>query len=29
RYKLALLLEYGEQAQSAIPDPFYGCDVGF
>jgi protein-tyrosine phosphatase len=29
QYKLALFLEYGEQAQSAIPDPYYGGDDGF
>ncbi|AYM85723.1 low molecular weight protein-tyrosine-phosphatase [Pseudoalteromonas agarivorans] len=28
-YKLALFLEYGEQSQSAIPDPYYGGDDGF
>lgn len=29
QYKLALFLEYGEQTQSAIPDPYYGSDDGF
>ncbi|NYR12985.1 low molecular weight phosphotyrosine protein phosphatase [Pseudoalteromonas sp. MIP2626] len=29
QYKLALFLEFGEQAVSAIPDPYYGGDDGF
>lgn len=29
QYKLALFLEYGEQTQNAIPDPYYGGDDGF
>jgi protein-tyrosine phosphatase len=29
QHKLALFLEYGEQAVSAIPDPYYGGDDGF
>ncbi|MBQ4833885.1 low molecular weight phosphotyrosine protein phosphatase [Pseudoalteromonas sp. MMG010] len=28
-YKLALFLQYGEQTQSAIPDPYYGGSDGF
>lgn len=29
QYKLALFLEYGEQTQNEIPDPYYGGDDGF
>lgn len=29
QYKLALFLEYGEQTQNEIPDPYYGGEDGF